>query len=217
MKLSTRGIIILTASTVLLVIVIMFWPFILNSIIKPTGLVFWILIRTFVLSIDQQYFWLAAIIAAGIILIRLLPHELVAIQSEAYTTTNATIRNIESWRNRFAFDKQGIHGVNAAKQNLQHLLVSFYASKLNISNQYQVFQALEKGAIPLPEDIHTYLFTPEPGKSDRTLAGKIHTFREVVQKRIRLWTGQEKARHYHMITEIINFMESQLEAGNDNG
>ncbi|MBN1266908.1 MAG: hypothetical protein JXA25_15540 [Anaerolineales bacterium] len=217
MKLSRRWIIILTASPVVLVTVIIFRAIILNNKIKPAALVIWILLRTFILSIDPQYFWIAAIIAAGIILIRLLPHELATIQSESYIAANATIRNIELWRNQFAFDKQGMHGVNAAKQNLQHLLVSFYALKLNISNQYHVFRALEQGDIPIPEDIHAYLFTPELGKPGKTLAEKFHTIREVVQKRIRLWTGQEKARHYHMINEIINFMESQLEAGNDNG
>lgn len=85
---------------------LLFWPFILNNIIKPTALTVWFLIRMLVLSVDQIYFWWAIILVALILLFRFLPEELIAIQSDDHRASNATIENIEYWRDRFTYDNQ---------------------------------------------------------------------------------------------------------------
>ena len=73
---------------------LLFWPLILNNIIKPTALAVWILLRTLVLGVDQVYFWLAMILLAIILLFRFLPEELIVFQSDDDQDSNATIENI---------------------------------------------------------------------------------------------------------------------------
>lgn len=53
---------------------LLFWPFILNDIITPASLVVWLLLRIFVLSIGQKYYWAVIIFLTAFFLYRrLLP------------------------------------------------------------------------------------------------------------------------------------------------
>jgi hypothetical protein len=202
-------------AAVLLLAGLLFWPFILDDIIKPVALVIWLLLRMLVLSIDQQYFWFALIFVAGVFLLRVLFHARETEQPHVFLETSATPANIEFWRVRFAGNPHNPWDEKTLKKDLLYLLVSFYAANQNTSVQFGIYQDLELGVIPLPGPIHEFLFSQEPRQPDHSPAGLLRSARETPRKWIRRWTGQEKADQYRRIAEVLTFMETSLENKHD--
>jgi hypothetical protein len=217
MKFSRRAAISILFIITFLLFGMFFWPFIFKNIIEPTSLVTWLLLRIFVLSIDQKYYWGAIIFIVVIFLIRLLSQDQTVIQSEDYADSNATIKTIGYWRTLFTLTGYDSHDQETLKRELIHLLLSLYASKQRTSTSFVLYDALQKGEIPLPEHIHSFLFPEEPKKSKWSLNKFIQSVRTAAQKWMQRWTGQEIADHYRMIDEVLSFMETSMEMKNDDG
>lgn len=217
MKISRRVIGFILFVSIVLLVGILFWPFILNGIIKPTSLAVWLILRIFVLSIDQEYYWGAIIFGVILFLFRLLPQDQIDFQSDNYTDSNATIKTVEYWSLLFTRVGQGIQDEETLQRELIHLLLSFYASKQRTSNNFILYESLQKGELPLPEHIHKFLFPDKPRKSKWSLNRLIQSVRTASRKWMRRWTGQETAERYRMIDEVLSFMETAMEMKNDDG
>jgi hypothetical protein len=215
MKLSRRLVSALLIAAIVLFLGMLFWPFVFNNLIKPIASVVWLLLRILVLSIHQKYFWYALIAAAFVVLIRLLPWEQPMSQPEVYLESNATFIKIGYWRSLCMYTDHSVQEEKTLKKELIHLLTSLYAAKRRTSNKFKIYEGLERGEIPLPENIHTFLFSQEPKEP----GGRIKTFFRSMQKTlrtwIRRWTGQEKAEHFQRIEEVLHFMETSLEIKHD--
>jgi hypothetical protein len=217
MRISRRVVIGILFIVIFLLLGIFFWPFILDNIINPTALVIWLLIRMFILSIDQKYYWGAIIIVVFVMLFRLLAQELITDPSGDSPTANEAISNIAHWRSIFIIADDGVRDEKFLKQKLINLLLSFYASKQHTSTNYLLYEALQRGELPLPEHIFTFLFPYEPEKSKRPLSKLLQSIRTAPRKWMRRWTGQETAEHYEMIDEVLRFIETSMEMKNDEG
>jgi hypothetical protein len=215
MNRSRRVALSLLIAAIVLFIGMLFWPFIVNNIIRPIAVVVWLLLRVLVLSIHQKYIWYVVIFAAFIVLFRFLPQEQSDLQSYASPERNTTITNIESWRSRFIYDGQNVLEEETLKRELTHLLTSLHAGHQRTSNDFSIHDALQKGEIPLPGNIHTFLFSQELPASGGPLKRFSQSIRETSQTWIRRWTGREKAEHFQRIDEVLNFMETSLEITND--
>jgi hypothetical protein len=215
MKFSRRVAISILFIITILLFGMSFWPFILKNIIEPISLVTWLLLRIFVLSIDQKYYWGAIIFVVVIFLFRLLPQDQTVVQPEDFLDSNASIKNIGYWRTLFTLTKYDSHDLETLKRELTHLLLSLYASKQRTSTSFILYDALQKGELPLPEHIHTFLFPDEPKKSGWSLNKFMQSVRKAPQKWMRRWTGQETAEYYRMIDETLSFMETSMEMKND--
>jgi hypothetical protein len=217
MKFSKRLTALILFIAIILFAGMLFWPFILNEIITPTSLVVWLLLRMFVLSIDQKLYWGAIIFIVAIFLFRLLPQAQTTFQSEIFPDSNTTIKTIEYWRSLFTpIDRNARDEVNL-KRELAYLVASLYASKQRTSPNFTFYDALQRGDISLPEHIRTFLFPDKPKQSGRFPKKLMQFIRETPRKWMRRWTGQETAEYCRMIDEILNFMETSLEIENDEG
>ncbi len=214
MKLSRRVVIPIFFITIILLCGVFFWPFILKNIIEPTSLAVWLLLRIFVLSIDQKYYWGAIIFVVAVFLFRILPRDQAIIRSEYLPDSNATIKTVEYWHFLFIPTE---YDDKTLKRELTHLLLSLYASKQRTSTNYILYDSLQKGELPLPEHIHTFLFSDNPRKSKWSVNNLIQSVRNTLRKWMRRWTGQETAEHYRMIDEVLSFMETSMEMKNDDG
>lgn len=215
MNISKRVVLSLLIAAILLFFAMLFWPFVVTNIIQPVALVLWLLLRILVLSIDQKFFWYAVIFAAFMILLRVLRPEKSDPSPETYQETNATLIRIGYWHGLFVYDGQTIHDQKSLKRELTYLLTSLYASRQGTSNYFRVQEALQRGKIPLPEHICTFLFPPEPPRSGGPIKRFLRSIRKTVQIWIHRWTGKEKAEHYQTIEEVLRFMETSLEMKND--
>ena len=197
---------------------LLFWPFILHDIITPVSLVVWILLRIFVLSIAQKYYWGAIIIIAAFFLSYcLLPPPPPMLQARDSQNSNETLRTIGYWRSLFALTDQDIQVGRTPKRELARLVISLDPTNQRTLPYYLLYEALQRGEIPIPEQIHTFLFSAEPQKAGRSLKKRIQFIRNIPRKWIRRWTGQEFADHCRMIDEILCFIETSLELKHDDG
>jgi hypothetical protein len=207
---------------VILFVGLLFWPFILNEIITPTSLAVWVLLRIFVLSVDQEYYWAAIILIISIFLyLRLLPPSHPTIEAEDSQHLNETMRTLDYWHSMFNLIDQRVQDDEMLKKELARLLLSLYATKQHTLADFRLYDALQRGKIPLPEQIHVFLFPEEPQPAGRSLIANIRrlvqSIRNTPRKWIRRWTGQETAERYRMIEETLCFLETSLEMKNDDG
>lgn len=218
MSTSRRIVIVIFSLLVILFVGLLFWPVILNDILTPVSQVVWILLRLFVLSIGQQYYWMAIVIIASLFLYRhLAPPSHLLIQSEDYEDSNATMRTIGRWRTLFALIDRHIQDDEILQKNLAQLLLSLYATKRHTSADFRLYDALQQGTIPIPERIHAVLFPTESQQKGYSFKKLVQSIRNAPRKWIRHWTGQDTAEDYRMLDEILCFMETSLEMKNDNG
>ena len=207
-----RLVIFICFLSIILLAGIIYWPFILNEIIAPTSLVVWVLLRIFVLSIDQKYYWVAIIFITSFFLYRrLLPRDSLDIQFEGLQNPNATMSRIGYWHSMFAVTDYKIQEDKILKKELAYLLLSLYATNQRTTADFRLYDALQSGQIPLPEHIHTLLFKEEPQESKRSMKGLLHSIKKNTRKWLRRWTGLEAAEHYRMIDEVLCFMETSME------
>jgi hypothetical protein len=217
MKISRRMVGIILFGSIILLVGLLFTPFILKNIIEPTSLAAWVLLRIFVLSIDQKYYWGAIILVVAIFLFRLLPQDQTVIQPEYFPDSNATIKTIEYWRILFTSTVDNTYDEETLKRELIHLLLSLYASKQRVSTNFSLYDALKRGELPLPKHIHAFLFPDDSKKSKRSLNKFIQSIRTTPRKWMRRWTGQDTVEHYRMIDETLSFIEKSMEMKNDDG
>jgi hypothetical protein len=215
MNSSKRMVIALLGTALIVFAALLFWPFLLDNIIKPTGLAVWLLLRILVLSIDQKFFWYASAFAAVVFLFRFLLQEQTTTQANPYPETNTTIQNIRYWRIMFTYNDHNIRDEKTIRRELLELLTCFYVSKQSMSNHFGIHAALQQGEIPLPEHIRAFLFPEEPSGPDGSIKKFLQSVRKTPWTWVWRWTGQEKAEHYQMIDEVLNFMETALEGNND--
>ena len=197
---------------------LLFWPFVLNDIIRPVSLVVWILLRMFVLSIDQKYYWMVVIFITAFFLYRrllsLLPPMIQAGNSQ---NSNEIMRTIGHWRSLFTLTDQDILVGKTLKEELARLVLSLEPTNQRTLPFYLLYDALQRGEIPIPDQIHTFLFLAESQKGGCSLKKLIQFIGNTFRKWIRRWTGQDFADQCRMIDEILCFIETSLEMNNDDG
>ena len=197
---------------------ILFWPFIFNEIIRPIALVVWVLLRVFVLSIDQRFYWATIILVSAFLLLRrLLSSPQSTLQSTDFQRPNATIESIHHWYSLLAVSTRNAYDDRTIKKELAQLLLLLFATKKRTAADYRLYDALRQGEIPLPEHIHTFLFPGEPPEAGRPIKRFLQSIRRTPKKWIRRWTGQEKAEYHQMINEVLGFVEASLEIKDDDG
>jgi Ca2+/Na+ antiporter len=211
MNISRRVAISIVLITIIFLTGVLFWPFVVNNILEPLALVVWLFLRIFVLSIGQSYYWAAIIFVAAIFLYRLLSYSQTTPVSEESQDWNETINTIGLWHIRFILNNGDPGDDKSLRQELAHLLASLYASKQRGLSNFEIYVALKDGQIPLPEQIHAFLFPGERQESGSFLNKLFQSIRRTPRKWIRQWTGQEKAEKYRMIEEVLGFMETFLE------
>jgi hypothetical protein len=216
-NLSRRMVLLIFLALVILLVGMLFWPFILNTIINPISLVIWLLLRIFVLSLDQQFYWGLIIFSALVFIFRLLPSGQPANSPEDSENTNAALQSIAAWNSIFISIGSTNWREKTLKRELVHLLLSLYANKKHTSADFELYEDLKNGKLPIPEHIHNFLFPEKPPKPGSSLRKWFHAVRNIFRDRINRWSGKETAQHYRMIDEILEFMETSLEMKNDDG
>jgi hypothetical protein len=217
MKLSRSMIVSILIVVLVLLFGMFFWPFVFNGIITPIALTAWLFLRIFVLSIDQNCYWGAIIFVVAVFLFRLHSNAPATNPAGDFLDANDTVRTIEYWRSRFSLVSPSAYDDKALRRELIRLVASLYASKQRSSPSFVFYDALERGEIPLPDHIHTFLFPNEPEESRRSFKEFMRSVRETPRKWIRRWTGQETKEYHRMIDEILSYMENTLEIENGNG
>jgi hypothetical protein len=210
-----RKIVFLFIFLAFMFLVLLNWPFVVAEFIQPVSLVIWLLLRTFVLSVDQQYYWYALVLAAAFLLIRLIPRPISPEETGKINSFNETLRSIHHWRTMYVPDENSTYHDQFLEREYIHLLVTMYAARLHVTPDYHLHEQLREGSIPIPENIRAYLFTEDKMPERRTLKTMIRSIWNAPQKWREQSSRQKKADHDRRIEEILTFFETTLEIIHD--
>ncbi len=202
---------------------LVFWPTLLTNVIQPVATVVWLMLRLFILSIDQLVYWWLLVAAIVIYLTyRLLRlSSAPAAPGEAFET-GSPLDPVVLWQASIQAGVQQ-NGESPVKRRLTWLLSNTYASRQQAGPSYQIREAFEQRQIPIPDPIYEFLF-PDSGtqvkysllKDPLRATGQALTnVRRKVRIGLRRWNGREKADYYRAIDEVLSMMESSLEIPHD--
>lgn len=210
MKISPRLLIFLFVILAVLFIGLLNWQYVFDSIVHPVSLVIWLLLRIFVLSIGQKYYWWALILAVLVLAVRLIPREQTTITKEETNLSNETLNSIEHWRSLYIPNESNAYGKFLEREFLR-MLVTMYSAKLRVAPDFKLYDALRQGEIPIPEDIRKYLYTEIPRREDWSLRRMLQAIRDWPGKVWHRSRGINKLDHYRKIEDVLDFFESSLE------
>lgn len=180
------------------------------GLVRPIALVIWAFWRV-LQSIDQTIYWGALIFFSVVYAFYRLTRESTHAAPVKQPGSNLTLENLGYWRNAIIFTSDEIDQDNLLKQNLGKMLASIYAAQQPGTANIDIYTALHRQEIMLPEKIFVFLFPPEnisPNFSLPALARAIQrTFRNIVRRLSR----RDVADYYQSINEMLTFMESTIE------
>lgn len=216
MKFSIRKAVFLLLLLAGLFLVLLNWPVVMSEFIQPVSLVIWLVLRTFVLSIDQQYYWWGLIFVVVIFLFRLIPQAEPVEEQAQVNSFNETIRSIEHWRTLFIPDDNSRYHDQFLEREFTHLLVTMYAARLHVATDYHLHEQLREGEIPLPENIHSFLFNENKIPEKRTFKTVVRSIWNAPRRWRDESGGRKKAENDRRVEEILAFFETTLEIDHDN-
>ena len=194
----------------------------LNKVITPASQVVWVLLRIFVLSVDQGYYLIVIVLIAAVFLcLRFLPPSHSTTQTEDFQQFSGTMRTLDYWRSLLNLIDERVQDDEMLEKELARLLLSLYATKQHTLAGFRLYDALQQGEIPLPEQVHAFVFPQEPQPVKRSFIADVRrlvqSIRNTPRKWIRRWTGQDTAERYRRIDTVLCFLETSLEMRNDDG
>ena len=210
-KVPQRTLFIALLLGLLLLTAFLFRAFLLENLIRPLALVFW-MVWSVILSVDQKIYWGLLIAVASIYaftrLIRLGAADPGPdLSTGAYHTPAA----IDFWRTFILVTNNEKAQVNLLKQNLVEMLARMYTASQPETPYWLIYEALQSRQIPLPEHIYTFLFPPDPMSGRSALWKFWYALRSLPAEWARRWSGRATAEYYQSLDEVLTFMESSLE------
>jgi hypothetical protein len=206
-----------------LIAALLFWPYLLTNVIQPVATVVWLMLRLFVLSIDQLVYWW--LLVAGIVIY--LTYRLLRLSSAPPASgesfeTGSPLDPVILWQASIQAGEQQ-SAESPVKHRLTWLLSNTYASRQQASPSYQIREAFEQRQIPIPDPIYEFLFPAGAAQVKysllkdplRATGQALAAARRKVRTGLRRWSGREKADYYRAIDEVLSMMESSLEIPHD--
>lgn len=217
MKISRRAVLGILLTGLFMIVGVLLRSAILENFVKPIALLLWTVNRLLA-SVDQIVYWIGLIlIGMFITFLRAAFHTLQPIDQRTihYGGKNATLRTVDQWRIMILLTLDETDQPNHLRRNLMNLLKDVYASKQPHLVPWEVYQTLERGDIPLPEQVKAFFFQNQSQAARPSLFDRLQQLSKVPGKWVRHWKGQDVADYYASIEEVITFMEQQLEHEDD--
>ena len=188
---------------------LLFGPEILEGFVRPAVMGIWMLLRVFILSVDQIKLWtflmlVLFILVASRAALALMDSPPGQREEAAAPDQNATLGDIEYWRYMFAETPRDDREYGLARREFARLLLSAYASKERLVNDFTLYERFKSREIPLPEGVYDLVFSDERG-APRT--------------RIRTWlyraSGRNRIDYRRGLEQYLDFLKSYMEINDD--
>jgi hypothetical protein len=188
---------------------LLFGPAILEGVIKPAAVGIWMLIRVLVLSVDQIKIWTFLMLALIILFafraaLALMDGPQEPRTEETAPDQNATLGDVEYWRYMFAETPRDDREYGLARREFAKLLLSAYASKERLVNDFTLYERFKSREIPLPEGVYDLVFSEERAAS-RT---RIGTW-------LRRVSGRDRIDYRRELEHYLEFLKSYMEISDD--
>lgn len=214
MKISRKTALGILLTILILLAGILLRSFLQENLVKPIALLLWVMRRVFD-SVDQVVYWVGLIMGGLFLAILRLAPQPMDIETVRHSSGNATLKNMNQWRTLMMLTRDETDRPNLLRQNLTSLLKDLYASKQPNLVPWEVYAALERGDIPLPEATRAFLMIGQNPNARPSLRQRFVSISRLPGKWLRHWTGQDVADYYSSIADVISLMEKSLESEND--
>lgn len=179
------------------------------ELVRPIALVFWAFWRL-LQSIDQIYYWGALIIFSTLYALYRLTRESTHTAPVKQPGENVVLENLDYWRNSIVFTCDEIDQDNLLKQNLGKMLAAIYAAQQPGTANIDIYTALHRQEIKLPDKIFKFLFPPETTRPSFSIPILVQAIKHTYQKIVRRLSRRDVEDYYQSIDEMLTFMESTI-------
>jgi hypothetical protein len=213
MKRSNRALALALLASGVVLAALLFGPAVLEGVIKPMAMGIWVLLRIFVLSVDQAKLWTFLTLFLFLFLFLFLAYRAARAMLDASPgpgaesaepDKNATLGDIEYWKYMFAETPRDDREYGLAQRELAKLLLSAYASRERVVNDFALHNDFKSRKIPLPESVYSFVF------DDGRIASR---------SRLRAWlrrvSGRDRVEYRRSIGQYLEFLNSYMEISDD--
>jgi len=190
-------------------------PWLWSAVIEPLALVVWLLLRLFVLSVHQAAYWVVLILAGAVLLLGFLLRRARLDEPAPVVPPPPRPHPVESWR---WVIEQAALGAPASPAfgwgGFIQLAVSFGAVEHRVPADYLLHDALRAGRVPLPAEVHAFLFPPSEPRPATWPARAARLARRAAgapRRLLRRLTGQDRAERLAAVERFLSFLETSLE------
>lgn len=217
MSRAVRAAIVLAVPAVLVVLGLSRPQLLLEGIVLPAATAVWLVLRIFVLGIDQEVYWWGAIVLAAIAAIVLgwrgSARAVVPLGAGPAPAWDPALR----WKESILLNVAAAAQRDTFRRELAWLLASQYASRHPGFEKYQVHAAMQEGRIPVPPAVHEFLFSSlkprEPGQPFLLHpVARLRTARKLLSESLRAGSRRKRfSRYVRSAQEALAFIEEQME------
>lgn len=209
MKRRDRALLLALLASLLSLAAVLLGPALMGFVFRPLGEGLWALARVLVLSVDQAKLWTFLIVVLALALAYRAARVLLdAPQGTGAETPgsdrNAALGSVEYWRYMFAETPRDDRERGLARRELARLLLSAYASKERVVNDFALYERFVSREIPLPSSVHDFLFAetrsePQPG----------------LRAWLRRASGRDRAGYRRSVEQYLEYLEAYMEVGDE--
>lgn len=176
-------------------------------VLNPAADGIWKLLRNSVFLPDQAAVWYFVIILCAVILTAFIfaRTRRDRIETENSDTGNLYLEKYTNWKLHLPSDAYSTAYQERIRPLLTKFIVSQYAARMHLSNDYRLMDEFKNRRTELPDTIYTFLFPP---KEDASIKNSL-------RKLVRKVSGREGSEYRKDLTECIKFIENNLENHND--
>ncbi len=197
----------------LLVMAVLAFPQIVLAVVLPFATAAWLLLRFFVLSIDQEVWWwglisLAMIVMLGRLVLRSRTHT--QLSFDPFSGSHLSRDRADYWRSAILLNVHSAGEWDTFRRDLMWLFTSMHSSKRQRNENYKIREAILKHEIPIPESIYAFFFSPRPPAPEGYfLKHPIASLQYFIRSRRR--AGGRKSDYFLSIDEVLSYLETSLE------
>jgi hypothetical protein len=190
----------------LFTLLIVFRSFFIENILRPIGLVFWLVWRV-ITSVHQSFYWAMVILISAFLVIRMLPKESMAGQNEQTDDSKKVTNPYFDWLSSFTHSTSNRSAFENLRQRLRELTTSFVCTTdgLSISEAETILQSR---ASPLSKESQAFLFSDN--EIYRTFVGKLNLRMTFFLTSLRKGKITRIPKIIHQpVDEILSYMEEK--------
>lgn len=186
-------------------------PWLRANVVEPFTLAAWLLLRTTILSIHQRVWWGALVFAAPVLVAMLLYRRARALHEPEVAFRTARSHPVETWRALVEETAGGLVPLPTVGWNgFVQLVVSLRAVERRVPPDYRLHDALRAGQVPLPPEVHAFLFPP-PRTKPRGPAAHLRAWLGAPGRALRRLSGRDRADRIRSMSQLLSFLERSLE------
>jgi hypothetical protein len=188
---------------------ILFGRAIFAGFVVPMASGIWALLRIFVLSVDQIQLWTFMLIALFLLFalraaLALMDYSPETQEESGEPDENAVLGSVKYWRYMFAEVPRSPRELALARREFAKLLLSSYAAKERVMNDFSLYGDFKSRRIPLPDGIYDFAFADEPPSRG---------------SRLRSWlrraSGADRVEYHRAVEEFLDFIKSYMEISDE--